>query len=144
MLAIIHAVAAALFLLPAGDDTPAGQPACHSTATPTITIEAGDRKGQMLKQIHERLIASRAPFFGEGEITEIQNMLARLPANAPPQQLINLKGRLAELLLASGEIDRAISLHEDVLRQMQEQGMPVDERFIAAMRRLLQESAESA
>src|SRR5215470_14014590 len=99
---MMHVLATLMFVPGGGDNTDRAQPPCHSTATPEIVIEPGDRKGQLLKKIHEQLIASKAPFFGEGDADEVQGILARLPANAPPMQLINLKARLAEDLLNVG------------------------------------------
>jgi hypothetical protein len=137
MILLMNFAAALALASGAGDDAgKTAQPACHAMPPPTINIQPGDRKGMILKQIHERLLATKAPFFGNGEIQEVSDILARLPPNAPPMQVVNLKIRLAEALLNDGEIDRAVTLYEEVIRTMREQNQMADEKFMNCLRRL--------
>src|SRR5262245_57737489 len=121
MIPMIPLFAAMLAMPLGGDDADRSQPACHSMGEPTMDIDPGDRKGLLLKQLHERLKASKAPFFGEAEIGELQELLAKIPPTTPPMQIINLKMRLAEDLLQDGQIERSIGLYEDVIRMLREQ-----------------------
>ncbi|MFO0981075.1 MAG: VCBS repeat-containing protein [Planctomycetota bacterium] len=136
MLFMMHALIPCALLTTPSDNDKSDQPACHSTASPTINVTRGDRKGEILRKIHETIIASTAPFIGDGDADEARRILERLPPNSPPLQRVYLKARLAEDLLNGGEIQQAIGEFQGALRIMAEQKLPVDERYTYFMRRL--------
>jgi len=94
---------------PSGDEPPChGEPAMEAAPDSPPT----DRKSVLLRAILDELIASSAPFLGEGTLRAINLRIAALRPGAAPVDVMNLYASRGDELMQVGRIEEAIQDYE--------------------------------
>jgi tetratricopeptide (TPR) repeat protein len=112
------AIGALFFLAPmavGAQDPPApvekttDAPCCHEglDADPSAPLPM-DRKSVLLREIARKILASEAPFLGEGRLAAVERKLERLDPATSAQERVQLLFDRGEELLALGRIEEAV------------------------------------